>query len=61
MAQVIPGFSNNDQLGLSFFASMVVHLVLILGVTFAIPKARELYGAQTLEITLVQVESERSP
>lgn len=61
MAQVIPGFSNNDQLGLSFFASMLVHLVLILGVTFAIPKARELYGAQTLEITLVQVESERSP
>lgn len=61
MAQVIPGFSNNDQLGLSFFVSMLVHLVVILGVTFAIPKARELYGLQTLEITLVQVESERSP
>jgi protein TonB len=61
MAQVIPGFSNNDQLGLSFFVSMLVHTVVILGVTFAIPKARELYGSQTLEITLVQVESERSP
>lgn len=61
MAQVIPGFSNNDQLGLSFFVSMLVHLLVILGVTFAIPKARDLYSLQTLEITLVQVESERSP
>jgi protein TonB len=61
MAQVIPGFSNKDQLGLSFFVSMLVHLVLILGVTFAIPKAREVYGLPTLEITLVQVETERAP
>ena len=61
MAQVIPGFSNKDQLGLSFFVSMLVHLVLILGVTFAIPKVREVYGLPTLEITLVQVETERAP
>jgi protein TonB len=61
MAQVIPGFSNRDQLGLSFFLSMLVHLVLILGVTFAIPKAREVYGLPTLEITLVQVETKRAP
>ncbi len=40
---------------------MLVHLVVILGVTFTIPKARELYGLSTLEITLVQVESEVAP
>ncbi|MFQ5935137.1 MAG: TonB family protein [Acidiferrobacterales bacterium] len=61
MAQAIPSFSNNDQLGLSFFASMLIHLVVILGVTFTIPKARELYGLSTLEITLVQGESEQAP
>ena len=61
MSQAISGFSNNDQLGLSFFVSMLVHLVIILGVTFTIPKARELYGLSTLEITLVQVESEVAP
>jgi protein TonB len=61
MSQAISGFSNNDQLGLSFFVSMLVHLVVILGVTFTIPKARELYGLSTLEITLVQVESEKAP
>lgn len=61
MSQAISGFSNNDQLGLSFFVSLLVHLVVILGVTFTIPKARELYGLSTLEITLVQVESDKAP
>ena len=40
---------------------MLLHLVIILGVTFAIPKLRDLSGVPTLEITLVQVHSEEAP
>lgn len=53
--------SNNDQLGLSMFGSVLLHLVLILGVTFTLPKARELQGLPTLEITLVQAQSDEVP
>ncbi len=53
--------SNNDQLGLSMFASVLLHLVVILGVTFTLPKARELQGLPTLEITLVQAQSDDAP
>lgn len=60
-AQATAEFSSNDQLGLSFFASTLVHLVVILGVTFTIPKVREMYNLPTLEITLVQAESEHAP
>ena len=61
VAQAVPGFSNDDQLGLSFFGSVLLHLVIILGVTFAVPKVREVYGLPTLEITLVQAESKDAP
>lgn len=60
-AQATAEFSNSDQLGLSFFASVLVHLVVILGVTFTVPKVREMYSLPTLEITLVQAESEQAP
>lgn len=61
VAQATPEFSNGDQLGLSFFGSILVHLVVILGVTFTVPKVKEVYGLPTLEITLVQAESEQAP
>ena len=61
MAQAVPGFSNDDQLGLSFFGSVLLHLVIILGVTFVVPKVREVYGLPTLEIILVQAESKDAP
>ncbi len=61
VAQAIPGFSNDDQLGLSFFGSVLLHLIIILGVTFAVPKVREVYRLPTLEITLVQAESKDAP
>ncbi len=60
-AQATAEFSNKDQLGLSFFASTLIHLVVILGVTFTMPKIREMYTLPTLEITLVQAESEQAP
>jgi len=59
--QATPEFSNGDQLGLSFFVSVLVHLVIILGVSFTIPKVRDMMRLPTLEITLVQAESERAP
>jgi protein TonB len=61
VAQTVSGFSNNDQLGLSFFGSVLLHLVIILGVTFVVPKVREVYGLPTLEIILVQTESKDAP
>ena len=61
MAPAVPEFSNNDQLGLSLFGSVLLHLVIILGVTFVVPKVREVYGLPTLEITLVQAESKDAP
>lgn len=61
MVQTVPELSNGDQLGLSVFASLLLHLVLILGVTFTLPKLRELQGLPTLEITLVQAHSDEAP
>jgi protein TonB len=52
---------SSDRLGVSTFASFLIHMLIILGVTFAVPKLRELSGAPTLEITLVQAQSETPP
>ena len=51
----------NDRLGVSTFASFLIHMLIILGVTFAVPKLRELDGLPTLEITLVQAQSDTVP
>ncbi len=53
--------SESDRLGVTTFGSLLVHMLVILGVTFAVPKLRELQGLPTLEITLVQSQSERAP
>ncbi|MDA8420087.1 MAG: TonB family protein [Pseudomonadota bacterium] len=54
------GFSNSDRLGLALFISILVHMVVILGVTFSAP-ATHMPGLDTLEITLVQARSNRAP
>jgi len=59
--QILSGFSQNDRLGVSVFGSFLVHMVVILGVTFTVPKLRELPGLPTLEITLVQTASDKRP
>jgi protein TonB len=53
--------SENDRLGVATFGSILIHLLVILGVTFAVPKLREWQGLPTLEITLVQSQSARAP
>lgn len=53
--------ATNDRLGVSTFMSFLVHMVIILGVTFAVPKLREFDGLPTLEITLVQAQSTQAP
>ncbi|MGE5240326.1 MAG: TonB family protein [Bacteroidota bacterium] len=59
--QALSGISQNDRLGVSVFGSFLVHMVVILGVTFTMPKLRELPGLPTLEITLVQTASDKRP
>ncbi len=56
----IPGFSNSDRLGLTVFGAALVHMVVILGVTFSAPKPANDNFAN-LEITLVQTASDKSP
>jgi len=58
--QAIPGFSDTDRLGLTVFGSVLIHMVVILGVTFSVPKIR-MPGLDTLEITLVQTRTDRAP
>lgn len=53
-------FSATDRLGLALFTSILVHMVVILGVSFSAPRIR-LPGAESLEITLVQTRSEVTP
>jgi periplasmic protein TonB len=61
LAAYRPRLSESDRLGVMTFGSLLVHLLVILGVTFAVPKLKELQGLPTLEITLVQSETSRKP
>lgn len=54
-------FTGNDRMGLTFFMAFLAHMIIILGITFALPKLRSLDGLPTLEITLVQTQSDVSP
>ncbi len=57
--QTITGLSQTDRFGVSMFGSFLVHMVIILGVTFTLPRLRDLPGLPTLEITLVQTASDK--
>ncbi|MHB8623299.1 MAG: energy transducer TonB [Sulfuricaulis sp.] len=59
--QTISGLSQNDRLGVTVFGSFLVHMVVILGITFTLPKLHDLPGLPTLEITLVQTASDQRP
>lgn len=54
-------FSTSDRLGVAAFGSLLLHMVVILGVSFTVPKLGELTRLPTLEITLVQTRSDRAP
>jgi protein TonB len=55
-----PVFSPSDRFGLALFGSILTHMVIILGVTFTIPRVHS-DGWATLEITLVQTRSAKAP
>ncbi len=55
-------FSKIDRLGLTTFGSILIHMTVILGVSFAIPKVvPPLNPLPTLEITLVNTKSDSEP
>ncbi len=60
IAQTAYDFSATDRLGLALFTSILIHMVVILGVTFSAPRIR-LPGSESLEITLVQTRSDKTP
>lgn len=53
-------FSAVDRLGLMAFAAGLIHVVLILGLSFSMPPPRPA-TVDNLEVTLVQSHSERAP
>ena len=59
--QTISGISQADRFGVTMFGSFLVHMVVILGVTFTLPRLRDLPGLPALEITLVQTASDKRP
>lgn len=62
LADNIPGFSKSDRLGLTAFASALIHLVIILGVSFTVPDSEsQPEPMPTLEITLVNTRSDSEP
>lgn len=54
-------FAGYNRLGMSLFGSALVHLILLLGLGFTLPKLRHTEGLPTLEITLVQTHSAKAP
>ncbi len=54
-------FAGHNRLGMSLFGSALVHLIILLGIGFTLPKLRHTEGLPTLEITLVQTHSTKSP
>jgi protein TonB len=61
-ASDIPGFSGADRLGLTIFGSLLVHVIIVLGITFTVPKLSPEHDIPpTLEVTLVQSRSKEAP
>jgi protein TonB len=62
LADNIPGFTHGDRLGLTVFASVLAHMVVVLGISFTAPRLQpDLEQLPTLEITLVNTRSDRQP
>lgn len=61
LAENIPGFTKTDRLGLTAFVSVLVHMTLILGVSFAVPDLQSNEPLPTMDITLVNTRSDTEP
>lgn len=57
---MLPAYSPQDRLGFAIFGAILTHMVLILGVSFSVPKPA-IDQVANLEITLVQTRSNKSP
>lgn len=56
-----PRITPTDRLGLTLFIAVVIHAVIILGITFTSLKGKPKNPPQRFEITLVQSKSEKAP
>lgn len=62
LADNIPGLSSSDRIGLTAFGSVLAHLVLVLGISFAAPDIISPPDPlPTMEITLVNTRSDTEP
>ena len=61
LAENIPGFTNTDRLGLTAFVSVLIHMTIILGISFTVPDVRSNEPLPTLDITLVTTRSDTAP
>ena len=62
LADNIPGFSSGDRMGLTAFGSILIHMLIILGISFTVPElASQIDPLPTLEITLVNSRSDTEP
>ena len=52
-----PKITDNDRLGMTFFLAALLHVILILGVTFSISSVPEEKTPPTLDIILVQTQN----
>ena len=52
---------NNSDLGITLIGAALLHIVLILGLTFTLPKKQSNDDPPQLEITLVQAHTEAVP
>lgn len=61
LAENIPGFTRTDRLGLTAFVSVLLHMTIILGISFTVPNLRANEPMPTLDITLVNTRSDKAP
>lgn len=61
LAENIPGFTNTDRLGLTAFVSVLIHMTIILGISFTVPDVRSNEPLPTLDITLVTTRFDTEP
>ena len=60
-ADLLSDQDNNNDLGVTLIGAALLHIVLILGLTFTLPKKQSNDEPPQLEITLVQAHSEKVP
>lgn len=61
LAENIPGFTKTDRLGLTAFLSVLIHMTIILGISFTVPDVRSNEPQPTLDITLVNTRTDKPP